>query len=39
MLPPLIADTVIGLLKGEILTASQIPLILSFVILSDAGVL
>jgi hypothetical protein len=39
MLPPLIADTFIGLLKGEILTASQIPLILSFVILSEAGVL
>jgi hypothetical protein len=39
MLPPLIADTFIGLLKGEILTSSQIPLILSFVILSEAGVL
>lgn len=39
MLPPLIADTVIGLLKGDILTASQMPLILSFVILSEAGVL
>jgi hypothetical protein len=39
MLPPLIADTVIGLLKGEILTASQMALILSFVILSEAGVL
>jgi len=39
MLPPLIADTVIGLLKDEILTASQMPLILSFVILSEAGVL
>lgn len=39
MLPPLIADTAIGLLKGEILTPSQIPLILSFVILSEAGVL
>ena len=39
MLPPLIADTFIGLLKGEILTVSQRPLILSFVILSEAGVL
>jgi hypothetical protein len=39
MLPPLIADTVIGLLKGEILTWYQMPLILSLVILSEAGVL
>jgi hypothetical protein len=39
MLPPLIADTVIGLLKGTILTWYQMPLILSFVILSEAVVL
>lgn len=39
MLPPLIADTVLGVLKGQILTASEMPLILSFVILSEAGVL
>jgi hypothetical protein len=39
MLPPLIADTVLGLLKGEILTWSEMPLILSLVILSEAVVL
>jgi hypothetical protein len=39
MLPPLIADTVLGLLKGDILTGSEMPLLLSLIILSEAGVL
>lgn len=38
-MPPLLADTAIELLKGEIFTAQQLPLILAFVILSEAGVL
>jgi hypothetical protein len=39
MLPPLIADTVIGILKNQVLTWSEMPLILALVILSEAVVL